>query len=113
MNFPRRLSVTSGRSGINVNPPPTIGQVTWATAVGWHRRTDRDLDRAPAQPAADAETVLRTGVLVLDGAAHPVLINPAAFELGLVRDGDPPQPVHPAVRSQAGQVRRSGEGREV
>ncbi len=63
-----------------------------------------------ARVAADALASLRVGVLVLDAADHPVLANPAAVELGLVREG---QHVHTVIRTLAGQVRRSGARREV
>ena len=44
----------------------------------------------------------------------PVLVNPAAVELGLVRAGvAAPQQVHAVIRTLAGQVRRSGVRREV
>jgi two-component system, OmpR family, sensor histidine kinase SenX3 len=93
-------------------------------AVGWRRRASGAGSRPAGQPnptgqphpatepAADAVAALRTGVLVLDAADRPVLVNPAAYELGLVRN-DPAQPVHPAVRSLAGQVRRSDAARDV
>jgi two-component system sensor histidine kinase SenX3 len=76
--------------------------------------------------AADALDALRIGVLVLDGDDRPVLANPAAFDLGLVRadtDGarrsrernprNGPTQVHAVIRALAGQVRRSGARREV
>jgi two-component system sensor histidine kinase SenX3 len=56
---------------------------------------------------------LRIGVLVLDAADQPVLINPAAVDLGLVRADGGIQHVHPVIRTLAGQVRRSGARREV
>ena len=58
---------------------------------------------------------LRVGVVVLDPADRPVLINPAARALGLLRAGTKPGTVaaHPVVRTLAGQVRRSGVRREV
>jgi two-component system, OmpR family, sensor histidine kinase SenX3 len=54
-------------------------------------------------------------VVVLDANDHPVLVNPAARLLGLLRAGiDLGQPVaHPIVRTLAGQVRRSGVRREI
>ncbi|HZN72144.1 MAG TPA: ATP-binding protein [Micromonosporaceae bacterium] len=58
---------------------------------------------------------LRAGVVVLDPNDQPVLVNPAARLLGLLRAGsDLGQPVpHPIVRTLAGQVRRSGIRREI
>jgi two-component system sensor histidine kinase SenX3 len=59
---------------------------------------------------------LRVGVLVLDADDHPVLANPAAREMGLLRaapvaGGDPV--AHTVVRTLAGQARRTGTRREV
>ncbi len=87
-----------------VNLPPTIGGVEWA--MSWTRKPTRD----PTRLAADALDSLRVGVLVLDAADYPVLVNPAALDLGLIRSGDQ---VHPVIRTLAGQVRRSGVRREV
>lgn len=58
---------------------------------------------------------LRVGVVVLDPADEPVLVNPSARAMGLLRVGAQPGTVvaHPVVRSLAGQVRRSGVRREV
>ncbi len=88
-----------------VNLPPTIGGVEWA--MSWTRKPTA---RVPTRLAADALDSLRVGVLVLDAADHPVLVNPAALDLGLIRSGDQ---VHPVIRTLAGQVRRSGVRREV
>lgn len=59
--------------------------------------------------AVDALNALRVGVLVLDATDLPVRANPAAAELGLLRSGE----LHPVLRTLAGQVRRSGQRREV
>jgi two-component system sensor histidine kinase SenX3 len=80
-------------------------------AVGWHRRSGKSAQLAQ-RLAADALDALRVGVVVLDSADHPVLANPAALDLGLVRDGSAAQ-VHAVVRALAGQVRRSGVQRQV
>jgi two-component system, OmpR family, sensor histidine kinase SenX3 len=58
---------------------------------------------------------LRVGVVVLDAADVPVLVNPAARAMGLLRAGGEVGKVlaHPIVRTLAGQVRRSGVRREV
>jgi two-component system sensor histidine kinase SenX3 len=77
--------------------------------LGWPRRSGRT-SSAAQRIAADALTSLGVGVLVLDAADHPVLANPAAMDLGLVRDE---QQVHAVIRTLAGQVRRSGALREV
>jgi two-component system sensor histidine kinase SenX3 len=58
---------------------------------------------------------LRVGVVVLDGNDHPVLVNPAARAMGLLRSGGVPGTIaaHPILRTLAGQVRRTGVRREV
>ena len=58
---------------------------------------------------------LRVGVVVLDTEDVPVLINPAARAMGLLRAGATPGTVaaHPIIRTLAGQVRRTGVRREV
>jgi two-component system sensor histidine kinase SenX3 len=91
-----------------VNLPPTIGGVEWA--MSWSRRSGK---APPARVAADALDSLRVGVLVLDAADQPVLVNPAAVDLGLVRREPTAAVVHPVIRTLAGQVRRSGVRREV
>ncbi|NJC69310.1 two-component sensor histidine kinase [Planosporangium thailandense] len=69
---------------------------------------------ADAPPARAAMEALRVGVLVLDADDIPVLANPAARDMGLVRGrGDAATDAHSIVRTLAGQVRRSGESREV
>jgi two-component system, OmpR family, sensor histidine kinase SenX3 len=58
---------------------------------------------------------LRVGVVVLDQDDVPVLVNPAARAMGLLRAGATPGTIaaHPIVRTLAGQVRRTGVRREV
>ncbi len=58
---------------------------------------------------------LRVAVLVLDESDHPVLANPSAREMGLLRASTPgATPVaHTVVRTLAGQARRTGTRREV
>lgn len=58
---------------------------------------------------------LRVGVVVLDQTDAPVLVNPAARAMGLLRTGPQPGSIaaHPIVRTLAGQVRRTGVRREV
>jgi two-component system, OmpR family, sensor histidine kinase SenX3 len=58
---------------------------------------------------------LRVAVLVLDEQDQPVLANPSAREMGLLRAGAPGSaPVaHTVVRTLAGQARRTGTRREV
>jgi two-component system sensor histidine kinase SenX3 len=84
-------------------------------AVGWSRKSARAANVSARRVAEDALSALRVGVLVLDGADQPVLCNPAAVDLGLVRPGSAPQAqhVHAVIRTLAAQVRRSGVRREV
>ena len=58
---------------------------------------------------------LRVGVVVLDSSDHPILMNPAARAMGLLRAGAVPgtPTPHPIVRTLAAQVRRTGVRREV
>ena len=58
---------------------------------------------------------LRVGVVVLDEDDNPVLANPAARAMGLLRAGSELGTVvaHPIMRTLAGQVRRTGVRREV
>ncbi|WP_408630751.1 sensor histidine kinase [Micromonospora coxensis] len=58
---------------------------------------------------------LRAGVVVLDPDDVPVLVNPAARAMGLLRTGGTPGSIaaHPLIRTLAGQVRRTGVRREI
>ncbi|MFU8855024.1 sensor histidine kinase [Micromonospora sp. SL1-18] len=58
---------------------------------------------------------LRAGVVVLDPDDVPVLVNPAARAMGLLRAGTAPGSIaaHPLIRTLAGQVRRTGVRREI
>ncbi|MFG2110306.1 sensor histidine kinase [Micromonospora chersina] len=58
---------------------------------------------------------LRAGVVVLDPDDMPVLVNPAARAMGLLRTGATPgsMAAHPLIRTLAGQVRRTGVRREI
>jgi two-component system sensor histidine kinase SenX3 len=58
---------------------------------------------------------LRVGVVVLDPDDNPVLLNPAARAMGLLRSGGAPGTIaaHPILRTLAGEVRRTGVRREV
>ncbi|TWJ26923.1 two-component system sensor histidine kinase SenX3 [Micromonospora sagamiensis] len=58
---------------------------------------------------------LRAGVVVLDADDQPVLVNPAARAMGLLRTGTTPgsMAAHPLIRTLAGQVRRTGVRREI
>ena len=68
-------------------------------------------------PGSAARTIdsLRAGVVVLDNDDVPVLINPAARAMGLLRTGGTPGSIaaHPLIRTLAGQVRRTGVRREI
>jgi two-component system, OmpR family, sensor histidine kinase SenX3 len=97
------------------------------------RQDGRFADAPPAAPAnlASAEgqvlrrpsgkglgrrslDALRVGVLVLDPDDRPVLVNPAAREMGLLRGGTGQALVaHTVVRTLAVQARRTGTHREV
>jgi two-component system sensor histidine kinase SenX3 len=86
------------------------------TTTGRHQPPDRAAVDLPL--ALDTVDALRVGVLLLDAADRPIMINQAAIELGLVREtsglshGGATQ-VHAVIRTLAGQVRRSGRRREV
>lgn len=58
---------------------------------------------------------LRAGVVVLGPDDVPVLVNPAARAMGLLRTGTTPgsMAAHPLIRTLAGQVRRTGVRREI
>ncbi|MFY1674950.1 sensor histidine kinase [Plantactinospora sp. WMMB334] len=91
----------SGRGGTRGNRRPAIA-------------TD---EQAGGLPGLGRKTLdsLRVGVVVLDGHDVPVLVNPAARAMGLLRVGATPGTVaaHPLIRTLAGQVRRTGVRREV
>ena len=59
----------------------------------------------PPNLAQSSLNSLKVGVLVLDGDDNPVLANPAAREMGLIRS---PSDAHSIVRTLAAQTRRSG-----
>jgi two-component system sensor histidine kinase SenX3 len=94
-----------------------------ARAAGGPNRDGRDIGR-PAiaedegRPHGLCRKIvdsLRVGVVVLDPTDKPVLTNPAARAMGLLRAGTEPGTMvaHPVVRTLAAQVRRSGVRREV
>jgi two-component system sensor histidine kinase SenX3 len=69
---------------------------------------------AGAPLARAAMEALRVGVLLLDADDRPVLANPAAWDMGLVRcRAGGGEDAHTIVRTLAGQVRRSRVTREV
>jgi two-component system sensor histidine kinase SenX3 len=58
---------------------------------------------------------LRVGVVVLDETDTPILVNPSARAMGLLRSGGTLGSMvpHPIIRTLAGQVRRTGVRREI
>ncbi|HEY8475009.1 MAG TPA: ATP-binding protein [Natronosporangium sp.] len=75
--------------------------------------TDRpDLRDRLARKGLDS---LRVGVVVLDGEDRPILMNPSARAMGLLRAGGGPGTIvaHPVLRTLAAQVRRTGVRREA
>nr|WP_172875797.1 ATP-binding protein [Micromonospora inositola] len=74
-------------------------------------------DQQGGLPGLGRKTIdsLRAGVVVLDPDDVPVLVNPAARAMGLLRTGATPGSIaaHPLLRTLAGQVRRTGVRREI
>lgn len=101
-----------------------VGQRRRRGAPSGSERSRRLADR-PAMPdhqqgglpGLGRKTVgsLRVGVVVLDPDDKPVLVNPAARAMGLLRTGGMPGTMvaHPLIRTLAGQVRRTGVRREI
>jgi two-component system sensor histidine kinase SenX3 len=112
---------------VRVEGTPLLRRTLGVVSTGSRRDRPVDAGRgrgalagAAAQPAAEvavsraAMAALRVGVLLLDSDDHPVLVNPAARDMGLVRSRqDGVVDAHTIVRTLAGQVRRSGVNREV
>ncbi len=76
--------------------------------------TSSEVDTLPGLGRKSLDS-LRVGVVVLDSTDQPVLVNPSARAMGLLRAGAVPGTprAHPIVRTLAGQVRRTGMRREV
>jgi two-component system sensor histidine kinase SenX3 len=96
------------------------GRGPGGTAAGAPPATDGSSPEADAGDprgglARKSVDSLRVGVVVLDGADRPVLVNRSARAMGLLRAAGSPGAVaaHPVVRTLAAQVRRSGLRREV
>ncbi|MEH1124549.1 sensor histidine kinase [Micromonospora sp. CPCC 206061] len=98
--WPRATSKGRPRASARDNGRPAIGKEQHGSLSGLGRKS---LD------------ALRVGVVVLDADDVPVLVNPAARAMGLLRAGAEPGTIaaHPLVRTLAGQVRRTGVRREV
>ncbi|QSB14492.1 two-component sensor histidine kinase [Natronosporangium hydrolyticum] len=93
--------------------PGGDGRMTIASQVSEVTDPHRDDPRGGlARKSVDS---LRVGVVVLDAGDQPVLVNPSARAMGLLRAGAGPGTIaaHPVVRTLAAQVRRSGVRREV
>ncbi|HEX6967945.1 MAG TPA: ATP-binding protein [Micromonosporaceae bacterium] len=70
---------------------------------------------SPADLSRRALDALQIGVVVVDADDEPVVTNPAARAMGLLRAGRAggTAELHPVVRALAGQVRRTGVRRSV
>jgi two-component system sensor histidine kinase SenX3 len=83
---------------------------------GWGRPAIADEFQAEV-PGLGRRTIdsMRAGVVVLGPDDVPVLVNPAARAMGLLRTGPRPGSIaaHPLIRTLAGQVRRTGVRREI
>ncbi|GGM31607.1 two-component sensor histidine kinase [Micromonospora sonchi] len=91
--------------------PRGIGRAGFRLGKGRHTIAE-DVQGGLGRRAIDS---LRAGVVVLDADDVPVLVNPAARAMGLLRTGGRPGSIiaHPLVRTLAGQVRRTGVRREI
>ena len=92
-----------------------IARARTRTAIPSGRTAIGDQDEARPVMGRRSLDSLRVGVVVLDGTDVPVLVNPSARAMGLLRSGGEVGRIvaHPIVRTLAGQVRRSGVRREV
>ncbi|MFG1841076.1 sensor histidine kinase [Micromonospora sp. NPDC049175] len=102
--LPRFLPVRDGRS-----------TSTGSISSRWSRGRPAIADEQQAGLGRRTIDSLRAGVVVLDNDDVPVLINPAARAMGLLRTGSTPGSIaaHPLIRTLAGQVRRTGVRREI
>jgi two-component system sensor histidine kinase SenX3 len=87
--------------------------VDWRFRRAAAEETRAGEDGGEADLARSALDALQVGVLVLDADDRPVLVNPAARELGLIRRPTGAEEAHTIVRTLAGQVRHSGLTRVV
>ncbi|PTA43749.1 cell wall metabolism sensor histidine kinase WalK [Micromonospora sp. RP3T] len=101
-----------------------VGQLRrrWASRGGGTARRDAGRPTIPDEAQGGLSGLgrktidsLRAGVVVLDPNDVPVLVNPAARAMGLLRAGATPGSIaaHPLIRTLAGQVRRTGVRREI
>lgn len=88
---------------------------TGSESSRWSRGRPAIADEQQAGLGRRTIDSLRAGVVVLDNDDVPVLINPAARAMGLLRTGSAPGTIaaHPLIRTLAGQVRRTGVRREI
>ncbi|MGC4769375.1 sensor histidine kinase [Micromonospora sp. DT44] len=88
---------------------------TGSASSRWSRGRPAIADEQQAGLGRRTIDSLRAGVVVLDDDDTPVLINPAARAMGLLRTGSTPGSIaaHPLIRTLAGQVRRTGVRREI
>jgi two-component system sensor histidine kinase SenX3 len=91
--------------------------ITAAAAVPARESPENHVPRRPSAKGLGRRSLeaLRVGVLVLDPDDRPVLVNPAAREMGLLRgtSGNGALVAHTVIRTLAGQARRTGTRREV
>ncbi|WP_074314834.1 sensor histidine kinase [Micromonospora cremea] len=88
---------------------------TGSAGSRWSRGRPAIADEQQAGLGRRTIDSLRAGVVVLDNDDVPVLINPAARAMGLLRTGSTQGSIaaHPLIRTLAGQVRRTGVRREI
>ncbi|WP_406073003.1 sensor histidine kinase [Micromonospora sp. NBC_01638] len=88
---------------------------TGSASSRWSRGRPAIADEQQAGLGRRTIDSLRAGVVVLNDDDVPVLINPAARAMGLLRTGSTPGSIaaHPLIRTLAGQVRRTGVRREI
>ena len=108
------------RAGTPAADAPAADAPTAARSTEGGRKIDTDEDRPGGKHGLKGLgrkglDSLRVGVVVLDAEDVPVLVNPAARAMGLLRSGGAPGTIaaHPILRTLAGQVRRTGVRREV
>lgn len=112
--------------GVSLAPAVAGAMARFRLGRAWSGLARPDSRRASREVAVDPEEQLtrlacrsldslRVGLVVLDAEDRPILVNPAARALGLLRAGAGlGNPVaHPAVRTLAGRARRTGVPREA